>query len=175
MRTLVLALSLSLLAVPSSALAVSSKRTKKKVVHKKHHWVRRVLAHFAPVPVRVRQAAFTEVSGRMEERTAGFENPAALVPLFERLYRLQQNPGPLHILHYGDSHTASDDWANTLRTSLQAKFGVGGPGFLQPGHPFRGYRRFDAKSSSSSGWLTEGLAGHPGDGRYGLVPYEQFG
>ena len=39
------------------------------------------------------------------------ENAAALVPFFELLYRHQKGemPGPVRILHYGDSHTAADE------------------------------------------------------------------
>jgi len=60
-----------------------------------------------------RAEASEEVTG-MLDRTAGIpiENPAAMVPFFEQLRRAAsgESSGPLSILHYGDSHTAADDW-----------------------------------------------------------------
>ena len=99
------------------------------------------------------------------------ENPAALVPFLEQLYRAAKNPAaaaPIHVLHYGDSHTASDDWAAELRNLFQASFGNGGPGFSHAGRPYNGYRRYDVKSFSSLNWYTHGLVGRDGDGMYGL-------
>ncbi len=78
-------------------------------------------------------------------------------------------PGPLRILHYGDSHTAADEWTGDLRTRFQEKFGDGGSGYSLIGRPYAGYRRFDVRSGSTKGWHTEGLVGKaPGDGIYGL-------
>ena len=74
----------------------------------------------------------------------------------------------LHILQYGDSHTASDDWANQMRQDFQAKFGAGGPGYTLPGHPFLGYRRFDSRGNNSRGWYTGGIVTRKGDGIDGL-------
>ena len=100
----------------------------------------------------------------------GLQNVAAMVPFFERVYQAQEGgkPEALHILQYGDSHTASDDWAGAIRTQLQARFGDGGPGYVHPGHPFEGYRRFDAKGTQSRGWSATGLLNREGDGAYGL-------
>lgn len=97
------------------------------------------------------------------------ENVAALVPFYEQLYRLDQGfaTEPLHIIQYGDSHTASDDWANTLREQFQSRFGIGGAGYSLAGRPYNGYRRFDLKSNSSPNWYSDGLALRTGDGRYG--------
>jgi lysophospholipase L1-like esterase len=98
------------------------------------------------------------------------ENPAALIPFFEQLYRRQGGalPGPLRILQYGDSHTAADEWTGELRARFQEKFGDGGSGFSLAGRPYAGYRRVDIRSGSTRGWHTDGLVGHPGDGIYGL-------
>ncbi len=98
------------------------------------------------------------------------ENPAALIPFFEQLYRLQQGKanGPVRILHYGDSHTAADEWTGEMRTLLQEKFGDGGAGYSFAGRPYLGYRREDVRSGSTNGWHTDGLVGRPGDGVYGL-------
>jgi lysophospholipase L1-like esterase len=98
------------------------------------------------------------------------ENPAALIPFFEQLYRHQQGktPGPVRILHYGDSHTAADEWTGEMRARLQEKFGDGGSGYSFAGRPYDGYRREDVRSGSTNGWHTDGLVGRAGDGVYGL-------
>ncbi len=98
------------------------------------------------------------------------ENAAALVPFFEQLYRHQKGeiPGPLRILHYGDSHTAADEWTGDLRTHFQEKFGDGGSGYSFAGRPWNGYRRLDVRTGSTRGWHTDGLVGRAGDGIYGL-------
>jgi lysophospholipase L1-like esterase len=98
------------------------------------------------------------------------ENAAALIPFFEQLYRHQRGElaGPVHILHYGDSHTAADEWTGDLRTRFQEKFGDGGSGFSLAGRPWNSYRRMDVRSGSTRGWHTDGLVGRSGDGVYGL-------
>jgi lysophospholipase L1-like esterase len=98
------------------------------------------------------------------------ESAAALVPFFEQLYRHQTGAmaGALHILHYGDSHTAADEWTGDLRERFQEKFGDGGAGYSLAGRPYRGYRREDVRSGSTRGWHADGLVGKPGDGVYGL-------
>jgi lysophospholipase L1-like esterase len=112
-----------------------------------------------------REAARDEIAKRIRAAESGFENPEALTPFLSAL----KNPaGPIHILQFGDSHTASDDWVNSMRTALQAKFGDGGPGFVHPGRPFRGYRRFDAQATSSLNWRAEGTMALLGDGCEGL-------
>jgi lysophospholipase L1-like esterase len=116
----------------------------------------------------VRQAALTQVTNRMEVHGSHFENAAALVPFFELMKSAQRSGQAVHILQFGDSHTASDDWANAMRIAFQGKYGSGGPGFTHPGHPFRGYRRFDVSGSNSTGWVTEGTMAQMGDGRDGL-------
>ncbi len=102
---------------------------------------------------------------------AAVENSAALVPFYEQLWQLEQNKAAgksLHVLQYGDSHTASDDWANQLRTMFQSRFGNGGAGYSNAGRPFAGYRRFDVKGGQSTRWETEGLLTKGSDGFYGL-------
>lgn len=157
-----LALILSLLLVAVAASAATKKPAKKKVVHKKHY--SRPVVYVSP---RVRQAAFQAVSERAVRPMSALEGAGALVPFFE-LVSHPKGTAALHILQYGDSHTASDDWADEMRQALQRKFGSGGPGFTLAGHPFRGYRRFDIRGSNSRGWYTDGLVGREGDGIYGL-------
>jgi hypothetical protein len=155
-----LALILALFAAALPALAVTKKPVKKKaVVHRRYY--RPPVVHVSP---KVRQVAFQAVSDRAVQPNRVLDGAGALVPFFEQA----SHPGSLHILHYGDSHTASDDWADTMRQAFQRKFGAGGPGFTLAGHPFAGYRRFDIRGTNSRGWYTDGLVGRQGDGIYGL-------
>ncbi len=98
------------------------------------------------------------------------ENPGALVPFFEQLYRHDagQLGGPVRILQYGDSHTAADTWTGELRDRFQAMFGDGGSGYLLAGKPWRTYRHDGIRTGSSDGWYTNGLVGRYGDGVDGL-------
>jgi hypothetical protein len=143
------------------ALAAAATPTKKKH-HKKHAPV--AVVHVSPV---VRGAALRSISERTARPVSVLEGAGALVPFFEQLSHPPET-GSLHILQYGDSHTASDDWANQLRQEFQAKFGAGGPGYTLPGHPFLGYRRFDSHGSNSRGWWTGGIVTRKGDGIDGL-------
>ena len=125
-----------------------------------------------PAPVvspQTRARAEKNVSSELA-RSNNVENPGALVPFFEQLYREKAGlaPGSVRILHFGDSHTAADEWTGDLRELFQAGFGDGGPGFSLAGYPFRGYRRFDVAGGGSRGWRTAGLARADGDGYYGL-------
>jgi lysophospholipase L1-like esterase len=112
-----------------------------------------------------RAAARKDIEQRMAAVETGIENPAALAAYFAAL---DQTALPIHILQFGDSHTASDDWVNALRIPAQAKYGDGGPGFIQAGHPYKGYRRFDASGANSPGWRTDGNISHPADDNQGL-------
>ncbi len=150
----------------TTSTASAKKKKKKKTVAK-----RRAVPKPPPVSAAVRAGANEEVSG-MIERTAGIpiENPAAMVPFFEQLRRSSsgQAAGPLSILHFGDSHTAADEWTGSVRALLQAQFGDGGGGYSLAGRPFIGYRREDLKSGESRGWHSEGLLSRTGDGLNGL-------
>ena len=124
---------------------------------------------------KVSAATRAEAIEGVEEKVAGGalipgENPAALVPFFEQLYRHQSGalPGPVHVLHYGDSHTAADEWTSDLRELFQQKFGDGGSGYTLPGRPYKGYRHVSVKTGSTRGWRTEGVTGKLGDGLHGL-------
>ena len=167
MRSLATILAIFFLVQPAYAVTKKpvSKTAAKKKVSRKKRASRVPLVH---VPPKVRQAAFQAVSTRAGQPAVAIAGAGALVPFFEQISHAR-TAGPVHILHYGDSHTASDDWADSLRQALQTKFGVGGPGFTLAGHPFAGYRRFDIRGASSHGWYTDGLVGRSGDGIYGLA------
>ncbi|MBV8842710.1 MAG: SGNH/GDSL hydrolase family protein [Bryobacterales bacterium] len=124
-----------------------------------------------PVPTKLRESAHDFVFDRVANGAdIPVENAPALIPFFEQLYRRQDGSamGPLRILQYGDSHTAADEWTGELRNRFQERFGDGGSGFSLAGRPYAGYRRADVRSGSTRGWHTDGLAGHSGDGIYGL-------
>jgi lysophospholipase L1-like esterase len=99
-----------------------------------------------------------------------FQQPGALVPFFEQLVRLgtAEDRTPIHIVQFGDSHTAADEWTGGLREQFRERFGDGGSGFSLAGHPFLGYRRFDARGGGTTGWVSAGLRSGAGDGWFGL-------
>lgn len=124
-----------------------------------------------PVSARVRAEAHDYVLQTIADRAdLPVENAAALIPFFEQLYRHQRGEldGGVHILHYGDSHMAADEWTGDLRSHFQEKFGDGGSGFSLAGRPWNSYRRMDVRSGSTRGWHSDGLVGRAGDGVYGL-------
>jgi lysophospholipase L1-like esterase len=115
-----------------------------------------------------RESALKWIQESMEPQQETFDNVRGLVPFFEQLYQSSKTKSPVHVLHYGDSHTASDDWPNSMRQFFQERFGNGGPGFAFAGRPYRGYRRFDMQSNSSDTWVTEGTLQRRGDPMQGL-------
>ncbi len=96
--------------------------------------------------------------------SGGILNRQGLEPFFENLER---GGGPVHILQFGDSQTASDDWVNAMRQQFQSVHGNGGRGWVTAGH-IRCYRRWDARGGNSAGWTVDGAVGHPGDSGMGL-------
>src|SRR5579863_8057545 len=156
---LVAAVTLLLLVIPFEG-ATTKKKTK-----------RRVVTPAPKVSPAVRAASLQRVNDYLEDSPRNIAQPGALVPVFEQLFRLSSDPAktPVHILHFGDSHTAADDWTGGLRDLFKDKFGDGGSGFSLAGHPFAGYRRFDAPHGGGTpGWQTHGLASATGDGYFGL-------
>ncbi|MGC9947230.1 MAG: SGNH/GDSL hydrolase family protein [Bryobacteraceae bacterium] len=153
--------------------ATTKASAKKKPVKKSKKKARAPrVRHYAPprVSVKVRAASLQRVALQLDERPDPvIDRPGTLVPFFERLYRLSSGDSPtVHILHFGDSHTASDDWTGVLRDLFQTRFGNGGAGFSMAGIPFKGYRRFDVRGGASRFWDSEGLRTGEGDGLFGL-------
>ncbi len=173
MRRAAAFLSIALLASPIGAATRKSKKKHTarivRTTQSLHASHRKPLARVTAPPVTpmVRAAAVAYVKSETAGAGGSLENAAGLVPFFEQLSHPPAS-GALHVLQYGDSHTASDDWANAMRMGLQSRFGVGGPGFAFAGRPYRGYRRFDVSGDNSPGWYTDGLVGRAGDGMYGL-------
>jgi lysophospholipase L1-like esterase len=98
----------------------------------------------------------------------------ALASFFRALANLESpaadalEPPVVHIIHFGDSHVASDYWAGAIREKLQARFGDAGPGFVLPGRPWQTIRYAEAKSLDGQGWRTDGLRPGENDGVVGL-------
>ena len=90
----------------------------------------------APVilPKRKAEAHTTVFREVADAASIPIENPQGLIPFFEQLFRaeLGQASGPVRILHYGDSHTAADDWTNTIRVEMQERFGAGAASAASP-------------------------------------------
>src|SRR5271170_2958929 len=79
-----------------------------------------------------RAAALKKVEANLEaSANTALRQPGALAPVFEQLSRLSggQSRDPVHILHFGDSHTAADEWTGALRDMFRQRFGDGGSGF----------------------------------------------
>ncbi len=142
----------------ANLLAVTSKTKKKKPA-------RAPKVPGPAVSAKSRAGALEAITGKLNARAVTYENPGALVPFFEQLYR----KGRVSILHYGDSHTAADEWTGRLRDLFQARFGYGGAGFSHAGRPWNSYRRMDVRSYGSQNWHSDGLFSREGDGMYGLA------
>ena len=69
----------------------------------------------------------------------------------------RQSGKAVRILQIGDSHTAADYFSGALRRRLQARFGIGGPGYLAAGKPHLGVRSDIAKVTTSSGWTYQAI------------------
>jgi lysophospholipase L1-like esterase len=106
---------------------------------------------------------------------AGLERPRALHHFFEALAALDEGVGheDVHVVQFGDSHTAADYETGPLRRSLQRRFGDGGRGFISVGKPWRYYVQEGIHLEGMTGWTAErGKYDHGkfvGDGMYGLV------
>jgi lysophospholipase L1-like esterase len=156
---------------PSNPSAKNPAKKPAKKTKKKKAPAPRVHHYAAPrVSPKLRAISLQKVAIGLDERPDPvIDRPGALVPFFERLYRLSTGETPTaHILHFGDSHTASDDWTGVLRDLFQTRFGDGGAGFSFAGYPFKGYRRFDVHGGASKDWESAGLRTGEGDGLFGL-------
>ncbi|MBI4875614.1 MAG: SGNH/GDSL hydrolase family protein [Acidobacteria bacterium] len=154
--------------IPLAALAVCVAAFPAPVASaKKKKTVRRRPAVSAKVRAEARREILDRLSRELE---CPPENPAALIPFFERLRRQERGEleEPVRIVQFGDSHTAADEWTGALRAQLQQRFGDGGAGFSFAGRPFLGYRRLDLRGGATRAWTTDGLAGKQSSGQNGL-------
>ncbi len=156
MKRILIVTMVAIIGVAFAAESDPARATKKKTTSKKKTAAAKKTVRPAPVPASVRLAAREEIDRKIAEAATGFEDARPLAGFFARVNQSHQSGAPVHILQFGDSHTASDDWVNSMRTAAQQYLGDGGPGFVQAGHPYRGYRRFDATGTNTLGWKTEG-------------------
>src|SRR6266542_1892718 len=74
------------------------------------------------VTAAARSAAQSRVDGYLEDSAAKpFRQPGGLVTFFEQLVRLgaEESKQPVHIIQFGDSHTAADEWTGGLRDQFK--------------------------------------------------------
>jgi lysophospholipase L1-like esterase len=147
-------------APPAKTTKQTTKRSTKKI--------KKVVRRPVQVSAAARAAARDAIDRRMAAVTVGVEYPEALRSYFAALDHATEAGRPVHILQFGDSHTASDDWVNAMRMAAQSLYGNGGPGYIHAGHPFLGYRRFDASGANSTGWKTDGNKSRDEDPNQGL-------
>jgi lysophospholipase L1-like esterase len=102
------------------------------------------------------------------------ERPAALRHFFDALAKLEQGQASddVHIVQFGDSHTAADYETGPVRRALQSRFGDGGRGFLAMGRPYKAYVGEGFRAGMSREWSWEHgkyeRGKFTGDGMYGL-------
>jgi lysophospholipase L1-like esterase len=72
---------------------------------------------------------------------SNLEGASHLEGIFRALAALEDGKSRdvVHILQYGDSHTATDMGVAVFRRALQARFGDAGRGFVPIGRPWKGY------------------------------------
>jgi lysophospholipase L1-like esterase len=77
----------------------------------------------------------------MSASIGALERPAVLRHFYEALAKLEagQATDDVHIVQFGDSHTAADYETGPVRRALQARFGDGGRGFIAAGRPYKAY------------------------------------
>ncbi len=151
-----------------STKSTKSTQAKARVTSAKKAKSAKAVAPRVLVTPAMRAAAREEIEEKTKAVPTSFDDPMLLASFFDRLTRAKADGSQIHILQFGDSHTASDDWVNAMRGALQQMMGDGGPGFIQAGRPYRGYRRFDALGTGSIGWKTSGTMAFLGDPQRGL-------
>ncbi len=157
------------LAGSGAAAAPAKKKASAKPVARRPVPRRPTAAQLAQM-AQARTVAHEEIEERLDRRPAAvLEGSTALVPFFEQLRRLERGElsGPLRLVHFGDSHTAADEWTNTLRGAFQLRFGDGGAGFVSAGRAT--YRRVDLRTTNSAGWQLQGNMSQSSDGRHGMA------
>ncbi|MBN1771614.1 MAG: LysM peptidoglycan-binding domain-containing protein [Deltaproteobacteria bacterium] len=98
----------------------------------------------------------------------------ALDRWFERLGRVERGtPGAVvRVAHFGDSHSATTSFTSAIHGTLAARFGDAGPGFLQPGRPWRSYDPAGVDVGADDAWTFDRVHGRDetvlDDGRFGL-------
>jgi lysophospholipase L1-like esterase len=105
------------------------------------------------------------------------EGPHHLQHLFDALARLDDGHAhdDVHVLQYGDSHTASDLGVAVFRRAMQTRFGDGGRGFVSVGKPWKSYVQDGVRGGMSKEFEPLKVKYHQDhtftgiDGAYGLL------
>jgi lysophospholipase L1-like esterase len=103
------------------------------------------------------------------------EGTRHLEPFFRALSALEDGRAAddVHILQFGDSHTAGDMGVSVFRRTLQERFGDGGRGFVAIGKPWRGYWQSGIRVGMSKDFRAiKAMAKGPApdaDGAFGLA------
>lgn len=101
----------------------------------------------APVPVAPMQGAHEPESNRVVPSA-----PTPLGSFYTGLRALSDGQRNRHvrITWLGDSHTTADLWTHEVRRRLQARFGIGGPGFVHVG--LKRFRHSQVKTDVIGKW-----------------------
>lgn len=119
-------------------------------------------------PIEAASAASKSQAGLASgQALLAIEGVEHLRPFYSALARTDR-PGPVRVLHYGDSTLAGDGIAKTVRRRLKAEFGDGGPGFFVAGMDSRWMRRDDVRVDRSGEWEIFTVLNGGNQGRYGL-------
>ena len=128
-----------------------------------------------PASAELPVAAAPEKAPAPTPSIGALERPQALRHFFDALAGLDEGRAhdDVHVLQFGDSHTAADYETGPLRRALQARFGDGGRGFVSVGRPWRFYVQEGVHMDGMSRWEAERgryvRGKFIGDGMYGLV------
>jgi lysophospholipase L1-like esterase len=126
-------------------------------------------APLAPVPVPDGVDPAT-----LPERPPGVRTPLVdagnkgMAPFYRALHRVANGAGIARATHWGDSTIAADGITSTVRQRLQARFGDGGPGYLNVGMDPRWNTRADVPVSREGTWDTKSILNGGASGKYGL-------
>lgn len=95
-------------------------------------------------------------ASRLPPQIGALEGTYRLSHLFEALAALEagRSHEDVHIVQYGDSHTASDSGTAVVRRLLQARFGNGGRGFVALGRPWKTYAQDGIRNNGMSASFT---------------------
>ena len=123
----------------------------------------------APAPVALSLGSNTAASA-LPSRAPGIATPL-IDPDFrgmDSFYRgLAQNDGLVRAAHFGDSTIAADGITSTIRRRLQARFGNGGPGYINAGTDPRWSSRPELATKRSGDWSTKSILLGGASGKYG--------
>ncbi len=115
-------------------------------------------------------AGVPDLASRLPSRPPTLPTPLVdadhkgMAPFYAALAR---GTGLARAAHYGDSTIAADGITGTVRRRLQARFGDGGPGWVDAGLDPQWSARPDLKTRRSGDWETHSILLAGGSGRYG--------